>query len=332
MPKNSKLLIGILLLSCLLLGIGYSAIQNITLDITGTATAVRVDQILKTGEDFNMLLKGATSTDTSDTKITRIVFDYWSDGYIEDENIIFTDSDWENGTPIDVEEKGGVRLFKTNDGTTCYILSEAPIYTNQYAFKMFQNFVSVTDIIFNNFNTRNVYRMDYMFNNVSSLKKIDLSNFNTGNVWTMTSMFDGVASIEELDLSSFDTRKVNNMQYMFRNMTSLTKLEISNFKTPKAFDMHEMFDNCNKLKSLDLSGFCYTGTNNVNAYKMFNGMSSLTYLDIRSFDFSMVNGYWHMFYSVPSEINIIVKDETAKQWLIDTFGTELGTIVLVSEL
>ena len=39
MRKINKLLIAIILIAIMLLGVGYAAIQNITLDIQGTATA-----------------------------------------------------------------------------------------------------------------------------------------------------------------------------------------------------------------------------------------------------------------------------------------------------
>ena len=39
MPRTNKILIVIILVAVMLLGIGYAAIQNITLNITGTATA-----------------------------------------------------------------------------------------------------------------------------------------------------------------------------------------------------------------------------------------------------------------------------------------------------
>ena len=39
MSKTSKILIAVMVLAVLLLGIGYAAIQNVTLNITGTAVA-----------------------------------------------------------------------------------------------------------------------------------------------------------------------------------------------------------------------------------------------------------------------------------------------------
>ena len=70
MTKINKILIGILIISTLLIGLGYSAIENITLDIGGTATADPSMKVLPTGEDFNKILKGST-----DTTITKIIFD-----------------------------------------------------------------------------------------------------------------------------------------------------------------------------------------------------------------------------------------------------------------
>ena len=49
---------------------------------------------------------------------------------------------------------------------------------------------------------------------------------------------------------------------------------------------------------------------------VFNGCSSLTSLDIRNFDFAKVTSYSGMFTSVPSNCEIIVKDDTAKEWVL----------------
>ena len=74
-----------------------------------------------------------------------------------------------------------------------------------------------------------------------------------------------------------------------------------------------MFLNCKKLTSLDLSKF---NTSNVtDMHSIFNDCSNLTYLDIRNFDFTKVISDSNMFNKVPSNCEIIVKDDTAKKWI-----------------
>jgi hypothetical protein len=97
-----------------------------TIDLTVTPPPKN----LVTGEKFNMILKGSTSTSTSDTTITKIVFDYWSGGYSDEGTVIFEDGDWESGIAVDEEGAGAIRLFKSDDSTIAYILSESDIYAN----------------------------------------------------------------------------------------------------------------------------------------------------------------------------------------------------------
>lgn len=316
MTKTNKILIGILLLSLLLLSIGYSAIQNITLDINGTATAVKVDQILKTGSDFNQLLKETTSKYTSDTIITRIVFDYWEEGYIEDGNIIFTDSNWESGTPIDVEEKGGIRLFKEDEGATAYILSEAPIYANSSSDYMFYYFENVKSIEFNNFDTSKVTNTKNMFHTCKSITELDLSSFNTSNVTDMHSMFYLMENVEYINVSSFDTSNVTNLKGMFSCCYNLKQIDVGSFDTSKVTDISNMFGNCNKLDEIDVSSFNTSKVENFSY--MFYNCINLTKLDVSSFNTSSATNMKAMLGGLISLNNIDVSNfDTSKVTTMD---------------
>ena len=138
-----------------------------------------------------------------------------------------------------------------------------------------------------NIDTSNITNMNYMFLNCSNLTSLDLSNFNTSNVTYMYSMFNGCSNLTSLDLSNFNTSKVMDMSSMFSKCSNLTSLDLSNFNTSKVTDMHSIFNDC----------------------------SNLTYLDIRNFDFTKVISDSNMFNKVPSNCEIIVKDDTAKKWI-----------------
>ena len=318
MKKTNKILIGLLLISSLFLGIGYAAIENITLDIGGNATAIPTTRILVTGENFNKILKGSTSTEASDTTITKIVFDYWKNGYSDNGTQVLSNEDWDNGTAIDSDGLGVVRLFKTSDGTKAYILSEAPIYGNTNCKLMFSYFEAVTEIIFNNFDESKVNRMNYMFQycralnkldlsnftvkvnameymflNCSSLTELDLSGFNTSNVTTMERVFGECNSLKELDISSFDTSKVTNMKRMFWNCNALPELDLSNFNTSKVQNMEYMFFGCKNLTKLNIASF---RTSNVTSMvAMFGYCSSLIKLDLSNFDTSKIESMYNLF-------------------------------------
>lgn len=54
---------------------------------------------------------------------------------------------------------------------------------------------------------------------------------------------------------------------------------------------------------------------------MFNGCSSLTLLDISNFDFTNVTLYNDMFFNVPADCLIYVKDQAAYEWVTSKFTT-----------
>ena len=117
----------------------------------------------------------------------------------------------------------------------------------------------------------------------------------------------------DYEISNIDTSNVTDMRSMFNGCSYLTSLDLSNFDTSNVVDMSSMFSKCSNLTSLDLSNF---NTSNVtDMHYIFNGCSNLTYLDIRNFDFTKVISDSNMFNKVPSNCEIIVKDDTAKKWI-----------------
>ena len=117
----------------------------------------------------------------------------------------------------------------------------------------------------------------------------------------------------DYEISNIDTSNVTDMRSMFNGCPNLTSLDLSNFNISDVMTISSMFSKCSKLTSLDLSNF---NTSNVtDMHSIFNGCSNLTYLDIRNFDFTRVISDGNMFDKVPSNCEIIVKDDTAKKWI-----------------
>ena len=142
----------------------------------------------------------------------------------------------------------------------------------------------------------------------------EISNIDTSNVTDMRSMFNGCSNLTSLDLSNFNTSNVTDMSSMFSKCSNLTYLDLSNFNTSKVMDISSMFANCSNLTSLDLSNF--NEISSTDMHSIFNGCSNLTYLDIRNFNFTRVVSDGNMFDKVPSNCEIIVKDDTAKKWIL----------------
>ncbi len=95
--------------------------------------------------------------------------------------------------------------------------------------------------------------------------------------------------------------------------------------------MSSMFFGCSSLTSLDLSSF---NTANVTYMSiMFSGCSNLTNLDFRNATFNATS-YTSMFSSVNHAISVIVKDEVAKTWvearLADANRTSSSVVVVGS--
>ena len=176
----------------------------------------------------------------------------------------------------------------------------------------------------------NVTNMSYLYSNNTS-KSIDVSGLVTSRATDMKNMFYNCSSLTSLDLSNFDTSKVTGtgMGSMFENCNALSSLNLSGWDTSKISNFDRTFINCKKLTSLDLSSFI---TNKViSTGRMFQNCSSLMNLDIRNFDFTNVTSYSNMFTGVPDDCLIIVKDDTAKEWITSKFTT-LTNVKTVAEL
>ena len=103
-------------------------------------------------------------------------------------------------------------------------------------------------------------------------------------------------------------------------------LDVSNFNTSKVITMSQMFSGCEKLTSLNLSNF---DTSIVSTMSwLFRDCRSLTNLDFRNATFTTVTSYSPMFESVPSTIQVIVKDSTAQAWIQDKLGSGVGTVII----
>lgn len=121
---------------------------------------------------------------------------------------------------------------------------------------------------------------------------------------------------------------VTNMSYLYNSNRSKS-IDVSGLNTSNVTNMQNMFYSCSSLTSLDLSNFITSNVRNIS--RMFQNCSSLTSLDIRNFDFSNVTSYLDMFFDVPADCLIIVKDDTAKTWITSKFTT-LTNVKTVAEL
>ncbi len=180
-------------------------IENINLSVTPPPKK------LLTGTEFNMKLKDSLSQEEANNTITKIVFDYWDNGYMEDTNLIYSKSDWTKGTAVDVNKKGAIKMFKSDDRKTVYILSESTIYANVDSAEMFYNLNSVLEFKFNNLNVSNVENMNRIFGLCTNLEVLDLSSFDTINAISARQMFTQDKNLTTIYVSEkWNTNRINH--------------------------------------------------------------------------------------------------------------------------
>ena len=124
-----------------------------------------------------------------------------------------------------------------------------------------------------------------MFSDCSSLKEVVFDNFDTKEVTDMGYMFDGCAELVSLNLSCFDTRCVHHMDNMFRDCGSLKYLDLEHFNVGMVKDFSGMFMYCMSLEELKINswniGEKRYGSLNLN--NMFRCAENIQGLDIDKF-------------------------------------------------
>ena len=189
---------------------------------------------------------------------------------------------------------------------------------------MFYGCSKLTNVNLANFNTKNVVKLSNLFNGCSAIENINLNSFETSNVTNMYGMFGNCENLKKVNLKSFDTSKVTNMEAMFFNCKSLSKIDLSNFNTSSVERLKRMFVNCGLLTELDLSNF--KTENLLNVETMFSGCKLLKKIDMRNATFDKVQNYNYMLDTLPSDVTIIVKDDTQKEWLSSKFPERANSI------
>lgn len=189
---------------------------------------------------------------------------------------------------------------------------------------MFLNCSKLTNLNLANFDTKNVVKLTNLFNGCSAIENINLSSFDTSNVTKMYAMFGNCENLKNVNLKNFDTSKVTDMEAMFFNCKSLSKIDLSNFNTSSVERLKRMFVNCELLTELDLSNF--KTENLLNVETMFRGCKLLKKIDMRNATFDKVQNYNYMLDTLPSDVTIIVKDDTQKEWLSSKFPERANSI------
>lgn len=152
---------------------------------------------------------------------------------------------------------------------------------------MFSNCNSLKDLDLNSFDTSKVTSMDMLIYGCSSLDFVDFSKFNTSNVKNLVQFCGDCWNLKRINLTSFDTSKATRMGAMFIKDRSLVSLDISNFNTSRVYEFTYlfidkylgMFEGCSSLKYLDISNFSFESLKEEEKIqRMFTGCTNLEYV------------------------------------------------------
>ncbi len=188
----------------------------------------------------------------------------------------------------------------------------------------------------------------YIDNNVTNISKlfnnIKLTNYPkvicNSNVLNMNGLYKQILGnstpITSVDVSGLNTSNVTDISYMFQYFDTLTQINgIENFNTNNVTTMQDLFKGCNSIQEINLSGFSNLNNKLVRTNGMFNGCNNLRKIDIRNLTFNSITSSANMFgatsnYGIPDNCEIIVKDNTEKNWITSNFS-RLTNVKTVAE-
>lgn len=173
----------------------------------------------------------------------------------------------------------------------------------------------------------NITAMSGMFYGCNNLQSVNMdyikATIDYSKLTDMDSIFYECKALTSIDMTNFNTSNVTVFDWLFAYCENLTSIDVSSFDTSAATDINNAFRGCASLKRLDLSTW---DTSNVTDMSyLFAGCTGLEYLDIRKFDFTNVTKQNSIFGggsgfikqpAVPEACEIIVKDDTAKAWVL----------------
>jgi uncharacterized protein YjbI with pentapeptide repeats len=161
------------------------------------------------------------------------------------------------------------------------------------------------------------------------LEKADFREWDFSN--TTHFYFNGNKNLKEVDMSNCELPKVSSFANFCSSCTSLEKMTLKGLKLPSTItSLSSMCYYCQKLKRADLSGLMLSNINNI--YHFFRDCSSLEYLDIRDLDLLNATSYSNAFKSVPTNCEIIVKDNANREWILQKCNSKLTNIKTVAEI
>ena len=233
------------------------------------------------GFDYAELVDGETFNKFIPATTTSVVFEY-NKFATRDRILLSTPT---SPTPI----------YGYLDSTVWHVTTTASaIHANPRCAKMFYNRSKLTSIEFGSgFNTSNVTDMHELFRGCNKLTSLNVSSFNTSNVQRMDAMFYGCSGLTSLDVSSFNTSNVVSMSRAVDSVFYQNAPDGHSIPEYNKYILLGMFAGCSSLTSLDLSSFNTSKVTDMRG--LFAGCKNLRSLNVSSFNTSNVQHMDAMF-------------------------------------
>ena len=138
--------------------------------------------------------------------------------------------------------------------------------------------------------------LSWLFGGYKHLRDIDLSELNTSQTTSLQGLFYHCNRLKRVDFSKSNTNRCVTFESLLDGCSSLTEACFGGkFSTCSETSFKEMFRDCSSLTSLNLSSFDTLKVRDLNM--MFYGCSSLVTLDLNNWDLNNRQTYSDMFSS-----------------------------------
>jgi len=121
---------------------------------------------------------------------------------------------------------------------------------------------------------------------------------------------------------------LSSMNFMFSGCSNLQTINLESLNMTNIERVNNAFTQCTNLKEIIFGN--QTIGKIISASQWFAGCSSLERLDARGVDFTNITTFVYAFNSVPETCEIIVKDQTQKDWFATNFSN-LTNVKTVAE-
>lgn len=215
-----------------------------------------------------------------------VVGDITIDGYAEKINQIVVGEGGGSGSSKWMMPDGTsfqYSTWATFDGTS---VDTSNLTTMKDLFRYCSSLTSIEGT--NTWDVSNVRSALRCFDGCTKLTELDLSNWNASNCVSFNNFLNDCYALQTVNLFNMNTSGVMDFSYMFKDCDKLsTIIGINNLDVTSLENAEYMFGYCSYLSSLDLSS--WAPPTNCSFNSMFYLCTSLTDLNVSSFDFSNTN-------------------------------------------